>query len=250
MSTTEPLPPAAEPPAVRPATAVPEATVRALVAGCGIGVLLAAGNVYTGLKIGFIDGGGITAALVGFAIFSGSRARRPYGSLENNITQTAAASAAVMMLGVGLAGPIPALGLMNMTPPGWAIAVWGLAAGMLGIAAAAVLRRKLIVDDALPFPTGRATAEGSETIQQARGAALRRAWLRAGAGALAMVVTWFRGGMPKLIPEVTPFGGTIAGVAIASLTLGMNWSPLLLSVGAMIGPKGGTSVLLGGTLGF
>ena len=45
-------------------------TARALLAGCGIGVMLAAANVYTGLKISIIDGGSITAALLGFTIFA------------------------------------------------------------------------------------------------------------------------------------------------------------------------------------
>jgi hypothetical protein len=152
MSTTEPnveQRPTAEP-------APPEATVRALVVGCGIGIVLAAGNVYTALKAGFIDGGNITAALLGFVIFSSVKnlARRRYGPLENNITQTTAASAAIMSFVVGLPGPVAALDMMGMVPPGWAMAVWGAAAGLLGIAAAIVLRRKLIVDDALPFPTG------------------------------------------------------------------------------------------------
>src|SRR6185369_5309614 len=156
MSTTDnPVPPAAP----------PEGTVRAIVAGCGIGLLLTAGNVYTGLKTGFLDGGNITAALMGFLIFSRARktTHRRYGVLENNITQTTAGAAAVMVLALGVSGPIPALGLMNMTPPGWAIAIWGLTAGLLGIAAGVVLRRKLILDDALPFPTGLATAEVIET---------------------------------------------------------------------------------------
>ena len=183
-------------------------------------------------------------------IFSSVRnlARRRYGPLENNITQTTAASAAIMSFVVGLPGPVAALDMMGMVPPGWAMAVWGAAAGLLGIAAAIVLRRKLIVDDALPFPTGRATAELIETIHSGREAAVRRAWLLAGAAAVAMAITWFREGFPKLIPQATAFGGTIAGVAVASLTLGMSWSPLLASVGAMIGPRGGVSVLLGGAI--
>ena len=60
--------------------------------------MLAAGNVYTGLKTSFIDGGSITAALLGFTFFATFTrlARRPYSALENNITQTTAASAAIM----------------------------------------------------------------------------------------------------------------------------------------------------------
>jgi len=243
MPTIEPASPA--PPPVRR-----EATVRALVSGCGLGALLAAGNVYTGLKTGFIDGGGITAALVAFMFFSSARrfGASPYGVLENNINQTTAASAAIMGTALGLAGPIPALGLIGKTPPGLAIAVWGLAAGLLGIGAAVLLRRKLIVEDALPFPTGRATGEVIETIHTTRAAAMRRAWLLCGAALVAIAITWLRDGSPKLIPQTTGFPGVIAGVAVASLTLGMNWSPLLAAVGGMIGPRAGISVLLGGAI--
>jgi uncharacterized oligopeptide transporter (OPT) family protein len=228
-----------------------EATLRALVAGAGIGLLLAAGNVYTGLKTGFIDGGSITAALVAFILFSGTRraGNRPYGMLENNITQTTAASAAIMGMVLGLSGPIPALGLLGRaTPPGWALALWGLGASALGIGAAAILRRKLIVDEALAFPSGQATGEVIETIYTTRAAAMRRAKLLAGTAVAAFAITWFRDGTPKLIPQATAFGGTIAGVAVASLTLGMNWSPLLASTGAMIGPRAGISVLFGGAI--
>jgi uncharacterized oligopeptide transporter (OPT) family protein len=243
MATTEPL-------SLAPAPAQREATVRALVAGCGLGALLAAGNVYTGLKTGFIDGGGITAALVAFMFFSSMRrvGVSPFAVLENNITQTTAASAAIMSIAIGLSGPIPALQLMSNMPPGWAIAVWGFAASVLGIGAAVILRRKLIIDDALPFPTGNATGEVIETIHAARAAAMRRAALLFAAASIALAITWFRDGSPQLIPQATAFGGSIAGIAVASLTLGMTWSPLMASIGAMIGPAAGVSVLLGGLL--
>jgi uncharacterized oligopeptide transporter (OPT) family protein len=239
MSTTAP----ASPPPVRR-----EATLRALIAGCVIGGLLAAGNVYTGLKTGFIDTGGITAALIAIMVFSGARrlGAGPFGVLENNIVQTTAGSAAVMGFVVGLAGPVPALSFLGITPPGWAIAVFGLAAGALGIVAAVVLRRKLIVEDALPFPTGRATGEVLQTIHAARATAMRRALFLSAAAAVAGAVTWFRDGPIHLIPQTTPFGGAIAGIALATLTMGVSWSPLLASTGAMIGLRAGASFLLGG----
>src|SRR6478609_5522254 len=120
-----------------------EATGRALVAGAALGVVLAAAGVYAGLKTSIIDGGGIAAALAGLMIFS--RARRPYGLLENNITATTAASAGVMGFVAGLAGPIPALGLMGITLPAWSVALLGTAAGLVGITAATLLRRKLVI---------------------------------------------------------------------------------------------------------
>ena len=243
MATTE----APSPPSVRR-----ELTVRALAAGCALGALLAAGNVYTALKTGFIDGMSIPAALLAFMIFSGARrfGGGPFGVLENNITQTTASSAAIMGFVLGLPGPVPALGSFGMTPPAWAIMLWGLAAGVLGIVAAVVLRRKLIVDDALPFPTGRATGEVIQTIYAAREAAMRRALLLAAIAAVAFAISWFRDGKPNVIPQAAVFGGTIAGFTLASLTIGISWSPLLASIGAMIGPRGGASVLLGGGIAY
>jgi uncharacterized oligopeptide transporter (OPT) family protein len=227
-----------------------ELTARALVVGAGIGLVLAAGNVYTGLKTSFIDGGSITAALLGFTLFATVRrlARTPYSSLENNITQTAASSAAVMGFSLGLPGPVAALGLMGHSLPAWALAAWGVAMGVIGIFVAAALRQKLIVIDALPFPTGGATAELIETMYTGRAQALERARLLLAAAVGAMAVTWFRDGRPQLIPQVTLFGATVAGVSTAALTLGVSWSPLMLSTGVMIGVRNAASMLAGATL--
>jgi len=221
-----------------------EATARALITGAALGAVLAAAGVYAGLKTSLVDGGGIAAALVGFMLFSGARHR--YGTLENNITATTAASAGVMAFVVGVAGPIPALGLMGITLPGWSVAVLGTAVGVLGVAAGMLLRRKLIVDDALPFPTGNATAEIIETIHAARASALRRAVILVVAATLAMLVTWFRDGAPTFIPQMTAIGGMVGGFTAASLMLGISWSPVLLGTGAMMGLRAAASMLIGG----
>ncbi|HEV3032333.1 MAG TPA: OPT/YSL family transporter, partial [Polyangia bacterium] len=88
---------------------VAELTPRALLFGCALGALLAAGNVYTGLKTSFIDGGSITAALLAFAFFSTFKPRSggSFGMLENNIAQTTASSAAIMGFAIGLPGSVP-----------------------------------------------------------------------------------------------------------------------------------------------
>ncbi len=227
-----------------------ETSFRALFTGCLIGAVLAAGNVYTGLKIGMIDGGSITAALLGFTLFSTFTrlGRRPYTALENNITQTTAASAAVMGFVAGVGGPVPAMALLGRNFPGWALAIWGMAIGIIGIFAATLLRRKLVVEDALPFPTGNATGELIETMFAGRQSALRRARFLLTGALVAMAVTWFRDGRPSLIPGTTAFGGAIAGISMGALTLGMNWSPLLVSIGIMMGLRAAFSMVLGATI--
>jgi uncharacterized oligopeptide transporter (OPT) family protein len=248
----EPTPPAEAPPAVSPALLpVPaEATVRALVTGCLIGAVLAAGNVYTGLKIAMIDGGSITAALLGFTLFATFKrlGRRPYTALENNITQTTAASAAIMGYVAGVGGPVPALALFGRSFPGWALAMWGLSIGMIGIFAATLLRRKLVVEEGLPFPTGNATGELIETMFAGRLSALRRARFLLVGALVAAAVTWFRDGKPQLIPATTALGGVVAGVSLSSLTVAMNWSPLVISTGVMMGIRGAASMALGATV--
>jgi uncharacterized oligopeptide transporter (OPT) family protein len=227
-----------------------EATIRALVSGAVIGVLLAAGNVYTVFKVGVIDGGSITAALLAFAMFGGFKRlqRTPYSALENNITQTAAASAAVMSFVTGVAGPIPALALMGTQFPSAAVMLFGAAVGLLGVFVAALLRRRLVVEEALPFPTGIATGEVIETIFSARHIALRRILLLAVAAGVAGAVTWFRDGRPAVIPQGFMVGGTLAGVAVAKLGVGFSCSPLMLATGAMVGVRGAAGMLAGGTI--
>jgi uncharacterized oligopeptide transporter (OPT) family protein len=228
----------------------PEATLRALVAGAAIGVLLAAGNVYTSIKVSVIDGGGVTAALLGFGIFALLRRalRTPYGPLETNITQTTASSAAVMSFVTGVVGPVPALELMGTHASKVGIALFGAGIGLLGIFVAALVRRRLIVDEALPFPTGRTIAEVIDTMFTAREAAMRRIVLLVSTAALAAAVAWFRDARPTLIPQGLMFGGTVAGVSLAALGFGFSCSGLMAATGIMIGLRASLGMLGGAVI--
>ncbi|HMI85064.1 MAG TPA: OPT family oligopeptide transporter [Polyangiaceae bacterium] len=231
-----------------------EFTARAILAGCLIGALLAAGNVYTGLKTGYVDGGSITAAVVAFAFLGAKRGggARPYSITENNLSQTIASSAAVMSFVTGVTGPIGALTLSGHSYPFWAIAVWGIALGAFGIVIARSLRQRLIVVEALPFPTGRATGEVIETMHSAGSKDLGRARVLLIAAIVAALVTWFRDAKPILIPQGLTLPWGHAALTAASLWLGVSVSPVMLSAGALIGPRGGVSFLLGtvGAWGF
>lgn len=229
-----------------------EATVRALVTGAVIGMVLAAGNVYTTLKVGIIDGGSITAALLAFGIFGVFKRsqRRPYGALENNITQTTASSAAVMSFVTGVIGPVPALALMGVHVSSVALVPFGIAVGVLGVFVASLLRRRLVVEEALPFPTGIATAGVIETMFGARHAAIRRILFLVAAAAVAGAVTWLRdaNAAAPIIPQGFMLAGTVGGVAAATLNLGVSCSPLMLATGAMVGVRATASMLLGGLI--
>ncbi|HET6280342.1 MAG TPA: OPT/YSL family transporter, partial [Polyangia bacterium] len=240
----------APPPSPSPVATAREATARALIVGSLIGVVMAAANVYTSLKTSFIDGGSITAALLGFTLFATFKglARRPYSALENNITQTTAASAAIMAFVLGVYGPMPAMTLIGQHVPSWAMLSWGMALGLLGIFVAASLRAKLIVAEALPFPTGAATAEIIETIHAGRETALNRTRLLLFSALTAAIITWFRDGHPSFIPAVTALPLTVAGLSAASLTLGISWSPMMASIGIFMGFRVAASMFVGAVL--
>lgn len=224
-----------------------ELTARALGSGALVGVVLAVGNIYMGLKTGWWDSGNIFAAILGYAFFSANRAR-PYTVLENNVTQAAAAAVAAMPSTIGLLGAVPALALAGHTYSTWALSAWGLALGVIGVIIALPLRRRLIVDEALPFPSGIATAEVIAAAHAAGSAAIRRARALLASGVCAGLVRWFQRGRPAWIPEVLDLPGRIAGVPAASFGMGFGLSPLLLGAGALIGPAIALSVLAGALL--
>src|SRR5262249_41226348 len=91
-----------------------ELTLRALLSGALVGMLLAIGNVYMGLKTGFVESGQLTASILGFFLLSTSAraSGRPFTVWENNIAQTTAASMAAMPGAAGLLGSLPALALL------------------------------------------------------------------------------------------------------------------------------------------
>ena len=101
----------------------PQFTIRALVCGLVIGVLIAFSNTYFGLQTGWISGMAMPSALIGFAYFKGLRALmcrmgesmkglgfgENFSEVENVLVQTVAGSVGTMPLGCGFVGVIPAL---------------------------------------------------------------------------------------------------------------------------------------------
>jgi uncharacterized oligopeptide transporter (OPT) family protein len=144
----------------------------------------------------------------------------------------------------GLLGALPALAMLGLEVPGWGVAAWGLALGALGVLAAFLLRRRLIVEEGLPFPTGAATAELITTLHSSGGASAGRARGLMGVGLGAAVVTWLRDAL-AWIPSLSSLPGTLAGLPAGTFTLGVAWSPMLLGIGIMTGPHMALSMLLG-----
>ncbi|WPG99990.1 oligopeptide transporter-like protein [Acrodontium crateriforme] len=168
-------------------------TLRALVCGLIIGVLIAFSNTYFGLQTGWISGMAMPSALIGFAYFKGLKTLLGerfglglgFSEVENVLVQTVAGSVGTMPLGCGFVGVVPALEFLlkpNETPesnssdleiitaleiaqetgglrlPLGKLVLWALGLCFFGVVFAVPLRREVIVREKLKFPSGTATA--------------------------------------------------------------------------------------------
>jgi uncharacterized oligopeptide transporter (OPT) family protein len=226
----------------------PELTPRALGTGVALGLLLTVANVYMGLATGWWETGTVTASILGLAVLSAFRRRRST-ELEANTVQAVATAMGAVPSAAGLLGAVPALALLGRAPPAWAVAALGLALGALGVVLALALRRRLLEDEALPFPSGLAAAEVIVAGRAGRAGSAGGAVLGAAASASA-AVTWLRDGAPRLLPGLLAAPGSIGGVPAAALGLGLSVSPLLLGAGALVGVANGLSVALGAAVGW
>jgi uncharacterized oligopeptide transporter (OPT) family protein len=220
-----------------------ELTGRALSVGLAVGLLLSLGNVYIGLKTGMWDSGSITASVLGFGLLSAWARldRRAASPLETNLAQSAAVAVGAAPAAAGLLGAVPALAMLGHEVPGWLAAAWGLALGALGVLVAAALRRRLLEEERLPFPSGLAAAR---VIRAAHGAAGSGARPLVGTGLVAAAVTVARD-VAGLLPGFTAWPGSLAGAPAAAYGLGLAWSPAMAGVGLVVGVGTGLGVLAG-----
>ena len=222
-----------------------ELSVRAVLTGVLLGVLLTPSNVYAGLKIGWSFNMSIIALLLGFGFWQGIAARsassRPWTLHESNINQTVASAAASIISG-GLVAPIPAYTLLT----GDALAAgpmmaWVFSVSFLGIWIAWYLRPALLNDPDLTFPEGMATLETLTHVYSHGREAMQRLLVLFATAAFAAIFKWvdtFYRAFPRWSPNALT----------ERLTFTLDPSLLLLGFGAIVGLRVGLSLLLGAVL--
>ena len=142
-------------------------TVRGVLVGLAIGVIICFSNMYFGLQTGWVSGMAMPAALIGFGFFK-TVARcidYPFTPVENVLVQTVAGAVGTMPLGCGFVGVMPALNYL-MTPEEngplvlstGKLIVWSLGICFFGVVFGVPLRRQVIIRERLKFPSGTATA--------------------------------------------------------------------------------------------
>ncbi|MFC1792356.1 OPT family oligopeptide transporter [Planctomycetota bacterium] len=216
---------------------LPEITVKALVLGVLLSMILAAANAYLGLFAGMTVSASIPAAVISMGVL---RLFRKSNILENNIVQTAASAGE--SLAAGVIFTLPALVIMGFWEDFnffWITIIAGFG-GTLGVLFTIPLRRSLIVEGDLKFPEGIATAEVLETGQQG-GSGVMYIAVASIAGALFKIGAKGVGFWPELVEVAGRVKGSIA-------YFGSNLSPALLSVGYIVGLNIAVLIFLGGAL--
>ena len=133
-----------------------ELSLRAVITGILLGILLTPSNVYAGLKIGWSFNMSIIALLIGYAIWQGvakTLCHAVYrGRCTKAISTRTVASAAASIISGGLVAPIPAYTLLTGNQlEAIPMIAWVFSVSFLGIWIAWYLRPSLLNDKALTF---------------------------------------------------------------------------------------------------
>lgn len=221
---------------------LPEITLKAILLGIILSVVLAGANAYLGLFAGMTVSASIPAAVISMGVL---KLFRRSNILENNIVQTAASAGE--SLAAGVIFTIPSLILMNYWGEfgfGQYWTITGIAAtgGLIGVLFTIPLRRALIVEENLQFPEGIATAEvlssgesGATGLKYLVQASLAGAFFKI-AGESAMVL-W-----ADIMTATKRIGNSFASFQL-------NLSPALISVGYIVGLNISLLVFSGGVIG-
>lgn len=206
---------------------VPQLTLRALLMGSGLGFLLAFTNLYIGLKTGWHLGVAITACILSYTLWQGllkgGIAKTQMSILENNCMQSTA-SAAGYSTGGTMVSAIAALLMLSATEanpagqhlPIWVLATWTFLLAVLGVTLAIPMKRNMINQERLKFPSGLAAAATLQSLYASGVEATKKArslLISAAVGAI----------FPVLIDlHLTEKGGLIPG----TLNIFNGWLPV------------------------
>lgn len=227
-------------------------TIRAVIVGMLIGAAMSLSNLYVFFKTGWSMGVTLTACILAFSAFQLLEAlrvvKKPLGALENNALTTVASGAGYMTGGGNMAAFGALLMVTTVRPDSLSMIAWFALIAALGVFAAIPIKRQLINQEGLSFPTGTATAETITSIHSAASGtgASKSKWLAA-AAVFAAVLTWFRDAW-KLIPTTIPMPLHLAGHKLTEWTLSLKAEVVLLGGGALMSFKTGWSLLLGAIL--
>ncbi len=248
-------------------------TVRAVIMGMALGMIMVCSNVYVGLKAGWSMGVSITSCILAYTVLAAltrllPKVFPPFTILENNAMQSTA-SAAGSMTSAGLVNAIPALMMLNAaaiptdmaTRCLWLIP-WVVVISWLGVFLAVPAKRQMINIEQLPFPTGIAAATTMRSLHATGGEADKQARALGWSAALGAFITWVRDAAAPWLnwyPKIPATWGTSwiplgmykgAPLMLNQVTMSFEGSLLFVAGGALISFRQGWSMLLGAIVNY
>lgn len=253
---------------------MPQLTVRAVLMGGVIGMLMSVSNLYTTVKLGWAFGVAITACVLSYVIWNLFRAlsggRLSQMSILENNCMASTASAAGYSTGGTVGTAFGALLLIQGGHVDWTLLVpFVFLVAALGVFLAIPMKRQMINHEQLPFPSGIAAAETLRSLYEKGREAVEKAVSLIVALFIGMLVALLRtyeglvdqlnkvGKAPQWlidashsvkIPELVAFPsrwiaprGNVAG-------WGFEPSALLVAAGMIVGIRVSFSMLCGGLL--
>ena len=237
-------------------TYMAEMTLRVMIIGLILAVVMGAANAYLGLYVGMTVSATIPAMVMSIAIL------KPFKGTILEINISKAIAVAGEALAAGIIFTIPALLILNDKTGGSAgwenmmdnvlvIIVVALLGGFLGILFTIPMRKVMIDDLNLPYPEGVASAEVLKTIVP------KDESEQAGSGGMFFIFSaLIIAGIFKLASS--EFGLNlwreriegVAGEGRGRFFGGLNLSPALLGVGIILGHKIAFLVFMGGVIGW
>jgi len=198
---------------------VPQLTLRAVIMGGFLGMLMSISNLYTTLQVGWSFGVAITACVLSFVIWNTMRVlsggRLTQMSILENTCMASTASAAGYSTGSTLATAFGALLLLSGEHVRWyQLFPFILFTALMGTFIAIPMKRQMINIEQLPFPDGTAAAATLTSLYGKGREAMRKAYALLAALTLGVVVGFFRfqEGLLKLADRVYAALGHIPGL--------------------------------------
>jgi putative OPT family oligopeptide transporter len=237
-------------------TIIPELTIKAVLIGALLAIVLGSANAYFGLYAGMTISAAIPGAVMAFALLKPLKGT----ILEVNIGMMGAAAGTALAAGVIFT--IPAMLLLKAWTDIHYLETTIIAAlgGTLGVLWMVSLRRALIIKTDLPFPEGVAVAAvltttvGDEASNNKNNHSSSGIWLLLGSiiGALLKFGQVGLHAIQGKLHGISNFGKfNIGGGENSGLFYGgIATSPALLGVGWIIGPRIASYVFVGGLLGW
>ncbi|MEI6175869.1 MAG: OPT family oligopeptide transporter [Verrucomicrobiota bacterium] len=248
-------------------------TWRAVLTGGVLGMLLSVSNLYTTLKLGWGFGVAITACVISYVLWNAMRTltggRLSQMSMLENNCMASAASSAGMSTGGTVGSAFAALFMVQgYHQPWWVLAGMVFLTASLGVFLAIPMKRQMINQDQLPFPSGIAAAETLRSLYSEGRDAMRKArslllGIAVGgvvgilknlgslaetfsSNALGKIAGWISRVVP--IPDLLPFPNKFMPNGIRSSGFGFEPGVLMIGAGMIIGLRMALSMLLGSVL--